>query len=209
MSSREKPVMPGDPLASLEEYIPGEGTYIDESGGLIRSAVAGIARFDALNKVVVVRPVKRVRMPGPGATVVGVVFSVRHDLIVLELYGQVELQPRPRLLWEFSGKYSGAVSIANIADEFIKDTNDYYRVGDVVLARTLNRGNPYHLTTKQPQYGVIHAQCARCGAPLEPVNQRTMKCPRCGHVEKRKVSTLAPARGLAAALRRVLFVPHF
>ncbi len=209
MSLRERSVVPGDPLASIEEYLPGEGTYVDEAMGLVRSAVAGTARYDVVNKVVSVRPARRVRMPGPGSTVVGVVYGVRHDIVIVELYGQAELQPRPRLLWEFSGKYSGAISIANIADEFIKDTHDYYRIGDVVVARALNRGNPYHLTTKAPQYGVVYAQCARCGAPLEPASQRTMRCPRCGNVEKRKVSAAAASQGIAAALKRVILIPHF
>ena len=209
MSSLERSVTPGEALASIEEYLPGEGTYVDEAEGVIRAAVAGTARYDMVNKVVSVRPVKRVRMPGPGAAVIGMVTSVRHDLVLVEIYGQVELQPRPRFLWEFSGKYSGAISIANIADEFIKDVNDYYRVSDIVVVRTLNRGNPYHLSSKGPQYGVVYAQCARCGGPLQPVNPRTMKCARCGHVEKRKVSVHAMSRSLVAGLRRAIFVPHF
>jgi exosome complex component CSL4 len=209
LNSVERRVVPGEVLAGLEEYLPGEGVYVDEENGVLRAAVAGVARFDARTKTVTVTPVKKPRMPGPGSSVLGMVTGLRHDLVIVEFYGQLEVQPRPRWLWEFSGKFSGAITIANITDEFVKDIHDYYRVGDIVIARTLNRGNPYHLTTKGPQYGVVFAQCSRCGAPLEPVNPRTMKCPRCGAVEKRKVSVLAGSRILHTALKRTLAIPHF
>lgn len=202
-------MVPGQPLASLEEYLPGEGVFVDEERGLLRAAQPGFLDVDRKNKVIRVRPVRRPRMPGPGSTVVGMVTGIRHDLVLVELYGQLELQPRPRWLWEFSGKFSGAIAIGNIANEFIKDIYDYYRVGDIIIARTLNKGNPYHLTTKESRYGVVFAQCSRCGALLEPVNERTMRCPRCGKVEKRKVSILASSRLLQISLRRTLLIPHF
>lgn len=209
MSSAERMVVPGEVLAGLEEYLPGEGVYADEENGVLRAAVAGVARFDSRTRVVTVIPRRRPRMPGPGSSVLGMVTGIRHDLVIVELYGQLETQPRPRWLWEFSGKFSGAITIANITDEFVKDINDYYRIGDIIIAKTLNRGNPYHLTTKGPQYGVVYTQCSRCGAPLEPVNPRTMRCPRCGSVEKRKVSVLAGTRILHTALKRTLLIPHF
>jgi len=36
-----------------------------------------------------------------------------------------------------------------------------------------------------------------------------MKCPRCGAVEKRKVSVLAGSKILYIALKRTLAIPHF
>ncbi len=203
----EREVAPGDVLAGLEEFIPGPGTYPDEEAGVIRAAVQGTARYNLLARVVEVRPRRLLRVPTAGSSAVGLVTQVRHDLVLVELYGEMQLQPTPRWLYEYSGRFLGAIPIANVSDEFIKDLHDYYRPGDIVLVRVLNNSNPYHLTTRQPQYGVVYAECSRCGARLEPVNQRTMKCPVCGHVEKRKVSVLAGSRLLRVEIRRSLLVP--
>ncbi|GAB6147618.1 exosome complex RNA-binding protein Csl4 [Stetteria hydrogenophila] len=199
----ERQVVPGEALASIEEYIPGDGTYVDEEAGLIRAAVAGVARLDQRTRTLTVTPRKRLRRPGPGSSVLGLVTGIRNDLVLVDIYGQLKVQGRLKWLWEFNGRFSGAITIANIADEFVKDIYDYYRPGDIILAKTLNWGSPYHLSTKEPQYGVVFAQCSRCGAPLQPLNQRAMKCPRCGAIEKRKVSIYAGSRILYASLRKV------
>ena len=119
----------------------------------------------------------------------------------------MSLSPVPRFLHEYTSKFPGAVAISNIADEYIEDIHDYYRVGDIILARVLNSNAPYHLTTRAPQYGVVYARCSRCGALLEPEKGRSMRCPRCGHKERRKVSVLANSRLLRLGLKRLLVVP--
>ena len=202
----ERRVLPGDPLAVLEEFIPGPGTYVDEEG-TIRASIRGTARYNLQARTVEVRPDKPLAVPRQGSDAVGLVTQVRHDLVLVELLGEVQLQPSPRWVREYSGRFLGALPIANVSEEFIKDLYDYYRPGDIILARVINNSNPYQLLTKAPQYGVILAECSRCGARLQPVNQRTMRCPRCGHVEKRKVSVLASSRLLRLDVRRSLLVP--
>jgi len=193
LSVRSRPVMYGDPLAIIEEYEPGEGTYVDERG-VIRAAVVGVAEFDTASKRVRVRPAASPRAPRPGASVIGIVTQIRHDLVIVDIVGEVSLRGVPRFLYEYSSVFPGAIPISSIADEYVKEITDYYRIGDVVLARVVSRTAPFHLTTVEPVYGVLYARCARCGALLEPVNNKTMKCPRCGHVEKRKVSSLAMSK---------------
>ncbi len=200
-------VSPGEILAVLEEYDGGEGTYIDLENGVVRAAINGIPVYDDRAKIVYVKPVKLPKAPKAGASVLGIVTQVRHDVVLLDLIGEVELHPVPRFKGEFSGRFSGAINVANIADEYVKDIFDYYKLSDVVLAKTLNASNPYHLTTVPPQYGVIYATCSKCGAILQPVNNRTMKCPRCGRVEKRKVSALASSRLLSIVVRKGLVIP--
>jgi len=202
----ERLVLPGDPLAVIEEYLPGEGTYVDEQGW-IRAAIKGVARFDVQAKRVDVSPARPLRVPKANTDAVGVVTQVRHDVVLVELYGKVRLQPTPKWEYEYSGRFLGAIPIANVSEEFVKDLADYYRPSDIVLVRVLNNTNPFHLTTRLPQYGVLYAECSRCGARLEPVSQREMKCPRCGHLEKRKVSVLASSRVLRIEIRRALVIP--
>ncbi len=203
----EREVLPGEELASIEEFIPGNGTYVDEEAGVVRAAVRGTARYNMAARIVEVIPLKRLRIPRAGSSAVGMVMQVRHDVVLVELYGEVRLQPGPAWLYEYSGRFLGAIPISNISEEYVKSIEDYYRRGDIVLAKVLNNTNPYHLTTVEPPYGVLYAECSRCGALLEPVNPRSMKCPKCGHVEKRKVSILASSKILRLELRRTLVSP--
>ncbi|MCE4622853.1 MAG: exosome complex RNA-binding protein Csl4 [Desulfurococcales archaeon] len=204
---KEKRVTPGEELASIEEFIPGPGTYVDSDNGVIRAAVEGVAKYNMLTRTVEVKPLKVLRIPRPGSSAVGMVMQVRHDVVLVELYGEVRLQPSPLWLYEYSGRFLGAIPISNISEEYVRSIDDYYRKGDIVLVKVINGTNPYHLTTVDPPYGVLYAECSRCGATLEPVNPRTMRCPKCGLVEKRKVSVLASSRILKLELRNYLMIP--
>ena len=197
-------VRPGEPLAVEEEYLPGEGVYIDRSAGVLRAAVAGIAFLDSASRRIWVEPARKPRYPRMGSEVLGMVSQVRHDIIIVELYGELRLSPSIEWLHEFSGTFSGAIPISNIADEYVKDVNDYYRIGDIVVAKVVSRSAPYTLTTRNPQYGVVYAICRVCGGMLTPLNEKTMKCTRCGGLERRKVSVVASSRGLRIGIRNLL-----
>lgn len=204
---REARVAPGAALSTIEEFIPGQGTYVDEEGGVIRAAVSGVLRYNMNTRVVEVEPVRLLRVPRPGSNAVGMVAQTRLDAVLVELYGEVRLQPNPAWLYEYTGKFLGVLPISGISEEYVKSIEDYYRRGDIVLVKVTSDSNPYHLVTVDPPYGVLYAECSRCGAVMEPVNPRTMKCPRCGLVEKRKVSVLASSRVLRLELRRHLVSP--
>lgn len=204
-TSREEPrlVYPGDVISVEEEFTPGESTYVDENG-FIRALTVGRLRLDKEFKVAHVRRLRQPVVPKPGLNVVGAVTSVRHDLVIVELYGILSLSPRITWLGEFSGIFTGGIPISQISGEFVRDINEYYRVGDIVLAKVLGSTNPYQLSTKTPQHGVLYALCSNCLTPLEPTSQRSMRCPRCGNVETRKVSILASSRMLQINIRRLI-----
>ncbi len=202
-SSRERMVVPGEVLGAAEEYVVEQGVYIDEQG-LLRASVAGRLVIDPRSKTVRVVPVKVPRLPRQGSTSLGLVVQVRHDLVVLDLYGEVSPDPAPRWLYEYDSPLTGGIPISMVTKEYVEDLHDYFRPGDLVLARVLNNTTPYTLTTKPPQYGVVYALCSRCGAQMQPLNPRSMKCPRCGRVENRKVSVLASSKLLRINIRRFL-----
>lgn len=201
-------VEPGDVLGVEEELYPGDGVYVDEEG-FVRAGVLGEAALDLESKTVVIKRLKQPLAPRPGSNVVGFVVGVRHDIVLVELYGLVSLSPKVAWLGEFSGVFNGGIPIGQVSGEFIRDIQEYYRVGDMVLARVLNAISPYQLTTKPPQYGVIYALCSNCLTPLEPAGQRSMRCPRCGSVEARKVSILASSKLLQVNIRRLLAVKRW
>ena len=203
----EREVFPGDPLATIEEYLPGKGTYVDEEG-LIRAAVQGVAVFDEQQKRVSVRPRRQVKLPQQGSEVVALVDQVRHDVVIVDIYGVVTTAPRPRWLYELSGPLTAGIPIANVADEFIKDLHDYYRIGDIIVAKVVGT-NPYTLLTKPPQYGTLYGICSRCGGLLVYNSERSMKCVRCGNVEKRKASILGKNKAFRIDIRRLMVKTHY
>jgi len=203
----EREVMPGDPLATIEEYLPGKGTYVDEEG-VIRAAVYGVAVYEERYKRVSVKPRRQVKLPQQGSEVVALVTQVRHDVVITDIYGVVVTAPRPQWLYELSGPLTAGIPIANVADEFIKDLHDYYRIGDIIVAKVVGT-NPYTLLTKPPQYGVLYGICARCGGVLVYNNERSVRCTRCGNVEKRKASILGRNRAFRIEIRRLLVKTHY
>jgi exosome complex component CSL4 len=202
-ASEKRLVLPGEALGVIEEYNAGPGTYVDPFG-VIRASISGVLRIDRVGRTLSVVPQAGAptSLPQYGDIVLGVVTNIRPDLVIVEVHARVLLSPSgPRILGEFKGKLTGAIPISYITDERIKDVHDYFRIGDIILAKTLNNTNPYTLTTKEPPLGVVYAECARCGAPLRPISNKAMKCPACGNVESRKVSTLAGHKGLANNIR--------
>lgn len=202
-SSSGRVVVPGEALGVAEEYVAEGGTYVDPSG-VIRAAVPGVLHVDPRSKVLTVRPFRRARLPRQGSNSFGLVTQVKHDLVVVELYGEVSTEPSTRWLFEYDSPLTGGIPIHLVTKEYVKDLYNYFRPGDLVLARVLNQTPPYTLTTKPPQHGVVYAKCSRCGAVMQPMNPRSMKCPRCGQVEERKVSVLASSKLLRVNLRRYL-----
>jgi len=201
-------VQPGEILGVEEEFYPGDGVYIDELG-FVRAGVLGEAMLDLDSKTVIIKRLKQPVIPKPGFNVFGLVTGVRHDLVLVELYGLISLSPRVAWLGEFPGVFTGGIPISQVSGEFVRDVHEYYRVGDTLLAKVLSSTSPYQLTTKPPQYGVIYALCSNCLTLLEPVGQRSMKCPKCGNVETRKVSILASSKILQVNIRRLLAIKRW
>ncbi|MEM1873293.1 MAG: exosome complex RNA-binding protein Csl4 [Acidilobaceae archaeon] len=186
-----KITLPGDRVASIEEYVGASGLYEDKDG-FLRSSVIGLVSIDSNSKTVAVTPLPRVRVVKQGFSVFGVVSSVRQDLAVIDIYGIASISGSTLAgLVELPGLLTGLLPISQMTVEYVKDPLDYYRPGDLVIAKTLNNNNPYALTTKPPQYGVLYAVCSRCLSLLKPAGTKTMVCEKCGNVESRKVSALA------------------
>ena len=209
MAGNARWVLPGEPVGGLEEYIAGEGVYVDEESGVLRSKHYGVLTVDPSTRVAHVKPVREPHVPRAGSSVVGVVSHVRHDLAVVEIYGQVSLTPTPRWTGEYSGIFSGGLPIDQVSVEYVRDMSESYRVGDVVLVKVLNSNSPYHLSSRQPQYGVLYARCSNCGSIMAAGGEKSVKCSVCGRVEARKVSILAGSNVLQLRIRRLLSLNKF
>ncbi len=178
----KKYVLPGEVIGVEEEFLPSHGTYIDEMG-YIRSQLIGRTLYDIVKKTISVKHVKgKPVIPRQGDIVEGTVSSVSEDLAFIDIYAVNDKYFR-------TYSYIGIIHVSQASQQYIASLYDAFRPGEVVKARVLNNSHPYQLTTRDPGLGVIIAYCSKCGSPLYKKNDRLI-CPRCGSIEKRKISSL-------------------
>jgi exosome complex component CSL4 len=169
-------VLPGDFLASPEEFLPGKNAY--EQGDSVRASHPGQVEKDLSKREVSVRP-----------AVVAKTLKVG-DMVV----GQVEAAMTSTAGVKIS-YLNGAESHASFPGTIFTrgerggrgERRTYVKLADVVRARvasTLNGMN--QLSIDEPHLGVIAALCSVCGAPLPRGDGERTRCEQCGSVEERK-----------------------
>ena len=80
----------------------------------------------------------------------------------------------------------GFLHISNVDEKYVKDISEAIGYLDIVKARVI--GDNLRLSTKEKEMGVLKALCSSCRS--EMIREGDMlKCPECGRVEKRKISS--------------------
>ncbi len=175
-------VLPGDFLATAEEFVPGEGAY--EENGNIYSSTVGMVLVDIRTKKISVFP--KTKTPPTlkiGDIVIGRVEEVRDQFLTVSIAALVgnenrELPP-PRL---------ALIHISKVQAGFVKDLSKLFKPGDIIKAKVLNaQPELIQLTTIGRELGVLVAFCSRCRSPLDREGNK-LRCPSCGSVETRKLS---------------------
>lgn len=175
-------VVPGDLLATAEEFVPGNGAY--ESSGKIYSSATGVILVDVRTKHISVFS----RILGPptlkrGDVVIGRIEDVREqsaNVLVGVLRGREDRQlPPPDY---------GSIHISQTHTGYVKELGKQFRSGDIVRAKVLNvQRENIPLTTAGEDLGVIVAFCSHCRELLERDGTK-LHCPNCGNVEFRKLA---------------------
>jgi len=172
-------VVPGERLGVIEEFMPGQGTYVEQ--GTLHSKVTGRALMDLLNKKVSVYPLTRqVSVPRTGSTVIGQASDVDSKSAMLRIFkvGNRDL----------SGFFTGVLHISDSSPSYVETMFDVCKAGDIMRAKVVAETNrTLHLSSADKSLGVIYAFCSQCGHIL-PLKRQKMQCPRCGKIEKRKVA---------------------
>jgi exosome complex component CSL4 len=172
-------VTPGERLGVIEEFTPGQGTYVDQGG--IRAKVSGNMLLDLQKKIVSIYPlVQRTKIPKVGSIVTGQVSNLQNKTANLRIskIGSEQL----------SGFFGGMLYISDVSNAFVDSIHDVAKPGDVVRAKVISEKNGvYHLSTKDSNLGVLHSYCSRCGGTLQKKRYK-MHCPKCGNIEKRHVA---------------------
>ncbi len=175
-------VVPGDFLATLEEFIPAEGVY--EEDHKVYSSRTGVVLKDADSKKISVHP-KTSSPPTlkKGDIVIGSVDRIRGQIANIEIAAVRGNEDR-----ELSFSGDAIVHISNISDDYVEDIEDELKPTDIIRARVIEMGkNSAKLSTVDDSLGVLVSHCSECRTELEKKNSK-LKCPNCENVERRKIA---------------------
>jgi exosome complex component CSL4 len=171
-----KVVMPGDRIGSTEEYVKGDGVY--EEDGVLFAAVAG--KLVIKNRVASIESISPIPEIVRGDVVLGRVIDLRNSIALVEVSSK---KGESRSL---TNRGVGILHVSNVDENYIKDISEAVGYLDILKARVI--GDNLRLSTKEKEMGVLKALCSFCKVEMRREGD-ILKCPECGRVEKRKISS--------------------
>lgn len=182
----------GDPLATIEELLPGEGTFDDS--GIIRAARIGTYEIDTRDMKCVVKPATRVpAFLHEGDRVYGVIEMLKPVMAGVRV---LCVEGNARMV---AGDTNGTLHVSKVAKRYVQDVGREYRLGDIVRAKVIDTKPSIQLSTDERDCGTIIALCLRDRFPLQKAG-KGLECPNCGRQEMRN---LAPDYGRVEVPARV------
>lgn len=182
-------VLPGEILASEEEYLNSNNTYVDNDGN-IRASKVGKKKLDLENKKISV--VGRNTHIFRGDVIEGKVINVRDKMILVAVDRIFDKWGKEK------GNYisSVAILVSDITTSYLENIKDTAKIGDLIRAEIcMIKPGLINCSTKGFDYGVILAFCTKCRHKLKTSRSdnknrelREMICEKCKNVEKRKTS---------------------
>lgn len=174
-------VFPGDYLGVIEEFLPREGTYVED--GEIYSSTTGHLLLDLNDRrISVYQKTRTPLIPREGNLVLGKVTNTRDKNLAMRIF-QIE----DKTLHNF---FDGIMHISDVSKGYIKRMTDAYKIADIVRAKVISTKNrEFHLTTQGDELGVIQAKCSFCGYNLI-LDKNRFKCLQCKKIRKRKIADI-------------------
>ena len=169
----QKPTLPGDKIAIIEEFETGENTFDD--GQAIRSLVIGTSEFDKTNRIARINGMRKPAVAKVDDFITGNISALMNNMFAINIL-------------YINGKqtHSGLECICQAKGA---KKRILVRVGDIVTAKIISHLNGViHATISDPELGVLFTQCNKCGAKVISVGS-SIKCIDCGYIEERKLST--------------------
>jgi exosome complex component CSL4 len=175
------PILPGDQIASIEEFEAGKHAYV--SDGTIRSTAVGTKIYDFKKRIAKIEKINSPMLPRIGDIIVGYIEMLFGSMMSVRILYINENK-------SFSG-FSAIAStrISTPGRERDRRGRTIFRVGDIIRGRVISLLNSsIHITIDEKEFGVIYTLCFNCGGGTVRVNNKTIKCIECGINEDRKLT---------------------
>jgi len=180
-------VLPGDIIGTSEEFISGNSTY--KKGGNIYSTATGSIKINTKTRNISVIPETDVPpMIEKGDVVIGRVNDLRSSMVLVEI-AKIEGKGDREIV----NLQNAAIHVSNIKDSYVKDVMFEFSPFDIIKARVIDL-KTMRLTTSGKDLGVIKAYCGKCHLAMDKASDdgdksNKLKCPVCGNIESRKLSS--------------------
>lgn len=175
----EKFVVPGEIVATAEEFVPGLGTY--ESDGKIIASEAGSLVLDVKNNTAYVTPRNPVTEPKKKDRVLAAISDVKSSMAICDILS-IEGVSR-----QITGDTEATLHVSTISSQYVETVSSAVRVGDVIRAEVTQAQPSTQLTTVNGHLGVVLAHCGRCKNVLK-LKEKSLYCDECERYEKRKIA---------------------
>jgi len=178
--TKNKIILPGEQVATMEELMAGEGTY--EDNGVIRASRLGLYEIDTKNRRAKIKPLTSIPVEiRTGDVVLAKVNSVRSNMIIADV---IHVIGKNR---QVSGDTNATLRVSEISNGYTKDPATEYSPGDIIRAKVTQVRPSLQLATKDKELGVIKAVCSKCRGSLE-AKANTLECQNCNNKERRKTA---------------------
>ena len=180
---KEEIVFPGSVLGHEEEFVAGSHAF--EAGGIVYSDSVGSKVLDTSNyEASVNKATREVKILERGCIVTCVVSLVKANMVLVEIK-EAEIGGETRAVHD----RNGSINVRNIANSYVKSTEDCYRAGDIVMAKVIDVvAYGVELETRAPELGVVKAFGIRSRKPLHLIDGK-LRDITTGSVEERKVAS--------------------
>jgi exosome complex component CSL4 len=176
----EEKVMIGDYLGTIEEFMPGKGTYAED--GKIYAAKMGIKAVDPAKHTAEVKGNELPEM-AVGQVVFGEVVTFKTSMVTV-VAGKI--QGQKGMIDERTTIY-----VSNIADSYVEKPDEFFGIGDIVKAKVIRMDPGVTDISTKGEFGVVKAFCKNCRHELvlSQKHKDRLECPACSRVEKRKIAS--------------------
>ena len=165
--------IPGEKIASIEEYLPGDNTFEDNDS--IRAATIGEVNLDSSERSASINRQTQITVPKVGDIIIGVVEANLPSMIAIAI--------------KFvNGKRVNANLECICVTRHIRKKN-IALAKDVVKAEIISHINgTIHASIDSPELGILFTKCRKCFGTVVKMRD-AVKCKDCGWIDDRKLST--------------------
>ena len=165
--------IPGEKIAAIEEYLPGDNTFEDNDS--IRATTIGEINLDSSERSASINRQTQITVPKVGDIIIGVVEANLPSMIAISI--------------KFvNGKRVNANLECICVTRHIRKKN-IALAQDVVKAEIISHINgTIHASIDSPELGVLFTKCRKCFGTVVKMRD-AVKCKDCGWIDDRKLST--------------------
>ena len=169
----EKLRIPGEKIASIEEYLPGDNTFEDNDS--IRAATIGEINLNSSERSASINRQTQITVPKVGDVIIGVVEANLPSMIAISI--------------KFvNGKRVNSDLECICVTRHIRKKN-IALAQDVVKVEIISHINgTIHASIDSPELGVLFTKCRKCFGTVVKMRD-AVKCKDCGWIDDRKLST--------------------